>query len=78
MCRSNLASGSRSVGGGQKPAQAKENLEPTVGSQEHGEPLFQQQQFYTNIIYVLDQRLCFCSFCTGMITIFVIAPPLQH
>ncbi|XP_027019980.1 DDB1- and CUL4-associated factor 6 isoform X4 [Tachysurus fulvidraco] len=33
---SNLASGSRSGGGGgQKPAQAKENLEPTVGSQEH-------------------------------------------
>lgn len=44
MCRSNLASGSRSGGGGQKPAQVKENPDPAAGIQEQGEPLFQQQQ----------------------------------
>lgn len=41
MCRSNLASGSRTRGGGQKPAQVREKQEPAAGTSEQSEQLFQ-------------------------------------
>lgn len=49
-CRSNLASGSRMGGGGQKPAQVRERQESGAGSAEQGEPLYLEQ--LSNIILI--------------------------